>query len=66
MNAFKKADVAIGAVYVVRLHGGASTQVRIDGVCPYGGWYGTNLATGREVRIKSAAKLRKRVESTPA
>jgi len=26
--------------------------------CEYGGWYGKNLATGREIRIRTAARLR--------
>jgi len=33
--------------------------VRITGESPYGGWRGKNLATGREIRIRSAARLRR-------
>jgi hypothetical protein len=36
-------------------------KVRITGESPYGGWRGTNLATGREIRIRSAARLRRLV-----
>ena len=79
----KKDDVKIGGVYVVRLHG-KMTKVRIEeetssqrwvGLASSGKrrtsthWSATNLATGRRVVIKSAAKLRKEVNpegGTPA
>ena len=51
-----KADIAVGGIYWAKI-GGKLTKVRIDCPCPYGGWFGTNLGTNREVRIKSAAKL---------
>jgi hypothetical protein len=54
----KKADVVIGKIYVVKVSG-RETKVRLDRESPYGGWVGTNLATSREVRIRSAAKLRR-------
>ena len=56
----RKHEVEIGAVYKVRLHGNY-TEVRINSVSSLGGWFATNLATGRTVRIKSAGKLRERV-----
>lgn len=52
-----KAQVEVGKVYVMKVSGGL-TRVRLDSVSPYGGWNGTNLKTGREVRIRTAAKLR--------
>ncbi len=60
----KKAEVVVGASYEARLHG-TFTTVRVDRVCPHGGWYATNRRTGRQVRIRGAAKLRRRVEDTP-
>ena len=52
-----KAQVGIGQVYCAKISG-KLTRVRLDTPCTYGGWIGTNLKTGREVRIRSAAKLR--------
>jgi hypothetical protein len=69
----KKQDVRIGGVYAVKV-GGNVTRVRIDRVADEfrvgrvrhgGGWYGTNLSTGREVRIRSAARLRHEVAAQP-
>lgn len=54
----RAAEVQIGSVYVVKVSG-RLTRVRVDSPCRYGGWYGTNLATGREVRIRSARRLRR-------
>ena len=53
----KKADVTIGSTYIVKVSG-KLTKVRITRESPYGGWDGLNLATHREVRIRSAARLR--------
>lgn len=53
----KKREVEIGGVYVAKVSGRIVT-VRIDGESPYGGWDATNLATRRDVRIRSAARLR--------
>ena len=36
-------------------------SVRIDRESPYGGWDATNLATGRTVRVRTAARLRRQV-----
>lgn len=55
----KKAEVTLGGTYVAKVSG-ALTRVRLDYVSPYGGWVATNLATGRQVRIRSAARLRSR------
>ena len=57
----KKADVEIGGVYQVKVTGKLA-PVRIDGESRYGGWDGTNLRTNRSVRVKSASKLRKRLD----
>jgi hypothetical protein len=54
----KKCEVEIGTTYVVKVSG-VLAKVRITGESPYGGWRGKNLATGREIRIRSAARLRR-------
>ena len=54
----KRQDVQIGSTYIVKVSG-ALARVRITGESPYGGWHGKNLATGREIRIRSAARLRR-------
>jgi hypothetical protein len=36
--------------------------VQVIAESPYGGWVGRNEQTGREIRIRSAAKLRARLE----
>jgi len=53
----RKAEVEIGATYAAKVSG-KLTKVRITRPSPYGGWDGLNLATQREVRIRSAARLR--------
>jgi hypothetical protein len=53
----KKRDVTLGQVYAVKVSG-AIQKVRVVAESPYGGWVGKNLATGREVRIRTAGRLR--------
>jgi len=53
----KKADVKIGSVYGAKVSGKV-VPVRIDAESAHGGWAGTNQATGKQVRIKSARRLR--------
>jgi hypothetical protein len=53
-----KQDTRIGCTYIVKVSG-VLAKVRIDRESPYGGWHGTNLATGREIRIRGAARLRR-------
>lgn len=55
----KKCEIEIGGVYVAKVSGNL-VRVRIDGVSQYGGWDGTNMATQRAVRIRSAMRLRYR------
>ena len=59
----QKQHVYIGATYIVKVSG-ALAKVRVTREHPRGGWSGTNLATGREIRIRTAARLRS--EATPA
>ena len=53
----QKHNVKIGTTYIVTVSG-TLAKVRITREHPRGGWYGTNLATGREIRIRTAARLR--------
>lgn len=59
----RTADVVDGAVYAVKV-GARLAPVRLGRRYPYSaaGWYGRNLATGREVVVRSAQRLRYRVE----
>lgn len=56
-------QVTIGGVYIVKVSGRES-RVRIERECRSGGWYGTNLRTGREVRIRTAGRLRRPADDT--
>jgi len=56
-----KSEVKLDRVYIVKVSGKLA-RVRLMAVSPYGGWNGVNLATNREIRIRSAAKLRSVVE----
>lgn len=53
----KKADVELGKVYVAKVSDKLTT-VRVYAVSPYGGWCAVNTVTGREVRIRTAGRLR--------
>ena len=59
----QKHNVNIGTTYIVKVSG-MLAKVRLTREHPRGGWYGTNLATGREIRIRTAARLRS--EAKPA
>jgi hypothetical protein len=53
----RKHEIELGRVYVAKVSG-RLVPVRIDAVSPFGGWRATNLATGRTIRVRSAARLR--------
>jgi len=53
----KKKDVNVGGTYLAKVTDKV-VSVRLDAENPHGGWDGTNLATGKKVRIKSAQRLR--------
>ena len=57
----KRRDVTLGQVYAVKVSGRIQ-PVRLIAESPHGGWVGRNEQTGREIRIRSAAKLRARLE----
>ena len=60
----QKHNVTIGNTYIVKVSG-TLAKVRLTRECNYGGWYGTNLATGREIRIRTAARLRSELPPAP-
>ena len=59
----QKHNVKIGTTYIVKVSGRLA-KVRLTRQYDRGGWYGTNLVTGREIRIRTAARLRS--EAPPA
>ena len=56
----QKQNIKVGSTYIVKVSG-TLAKVRITREHDRGGWYGTNLATGREIRIRTAARLRSEV-----
>lgn len=56
----RKKDVEIGAHYMAKISGNV-VRVQITDVSHLGGWNARNTLTGRDVRIKSAQKLREKV-----
>lgn len=61
----KKNEVVVGETYVAKVSG-KLTRVRLTYESPYGGWVATNVATGRVIRIRSAARLRGRARAPEA
>jgi hypothetical protein len=59
----QKQNVHIGTTYIVKVSG-TLAKVRLTREHARGGWYGTNLATGREIRIRTAARLRSEAPTT--
>ena len=57
----KKAQVEIGKSYAAKVSG-RITMVTIRSESIHGGWNGRNVETGRDVRIKSAQRLRYEVK----
>ena len=53
----KKDEVKVGSVYAAKVSDKV-VPVRIDAESPHGGWVGTNQETGKQVRVKSAQRLR--------
>jgi hypothetical protein len=54
----RKPDVQIGSTYVAKVSGNL-VPVTILRESPYGGWLARNDATRREIRVRSAARLRR-------
>lgn len=61
----KKDEVKIGETYTAKVTDKV-VPVRIDNENPRGGWDATNLVTNKQVRIKSAQRLRGRVTGKTA
>ncbi len=64
----KKRDVQLGGVYIAKVSGKLA-RVLVTGESPFGGWDAVNLDTKREVRIRGAQRLRRRIDApveTPA
>lgn len=57
----RKSEIQIDGVYTAKVSSKIA-HVRIDRECQYGGWYATNLATKREIHIRTAQRLRQRVQ----
>ncbi len=55
----KKDQVKVGGCYIAKVSG-RHVGVRIESESSYGGWNAMNLATGRAIRIRTAARLRPR------
>jgi hypothetical protein len=53
----KKREVVIGQSYVCKVSDKLQT-VSIVRESRFGGWDGVNIATGREIRVRTAARLR--------
>lgn len=59
----KKSEIRTGAVYTAKVSNKV-VKIRIMHEAAYGtGWWAMNLETGRQVRIKSAARLREEVQA---
>ena len=56
----KKNQVRVGGTYTAKVSGFV-VPVRILSESPHGGWLGINILTKREVRIKTAARLRREI-----
>ena len=53
----RKNDVSVGKCYWANV-AGDRVPVRIETESPHSGWIGRSIKTGREVRIKTAARLK--------
>ena len=61
----RKVDVVIGGLYRAKV-GGDVVVVRVTGENIYGGWNARSLASGRLIRVRSAQRLRERVDESAA
>lgn len=57
----KKAEVEVGGVYEAKVSDRLA-PVRLLSESPHGGWVAKNLATGRVVRVRSAQRLRRKLQ----
>jgi hypothetical protein len=52
----KKAEVKIGGKYYANVTG-KKVEIQIDNENPGGGWFATNLATGKKIHVRTAQRL---------
>ena len=57
----KKSQIKIGGTYTAKVSGFV-VPVRILSESPHGGWVGMNILTKREVRIRTAGRLRREID----
>lgn len=57
-------DIFVGSIYLVKISGKIQ-QVKIIKTCPTGGWMATNLATGRDIRLRTGARVRPLPSTNP-
>jgi hypothetical protein len=60
----QKHNVKVGSIFIVKVSG-TLARVRITREHDRSGWYGINLTTGREIRIRTAARLRHEAPPAP-
>ena len=53
----KAKDISVGQIYLVKISGKLQ-QVRISSISTNGGWTAINFATGREIRLRTGARVR--------
>lgn len=61
----QKHMIKVGSTYIVKVSG-TLAKVRLTREHDRGGWYGINLATGREIRVRTAARLRSEAPAAEA
>jgi hypothetical protein len=54
----RKADVKVGETYIAKVSG-RLVKVKLVRESSFGGWDAENLFTGREIRVRTAARLRR-------
>ena len=62
----RKAEVEIGRYYRVKVSGQVVPVVLTRYYHTFSGWYGRNLFTGRNIKIRSAARLRSEISKDHA
>jgi len=55
----KKDEIEVGQAYTAKLSGNLTTVV-VEAASPHGGWDAINTRTGKQVRVKSAQRLRRK------
>ncbi|KAF0250271.1 MAG: hypothetical protein FD167_322 [bacterium] len=60
----KAADISVGQIYSVKISGKLQ-QVRISSISTNGGWTAINLATDRQIRLRTGARVRPLPSTNP-